>query len=69
MKDGKTVQGYTVIRKGSPGNPMTREEREDKFRRLAGTVLPPKRIDQVIQTVNEIEKLRDVADLVALLVR
>lgn len=66
---GKTVEGYLPYPKGMPKNPLTREEYEEKFRRLAGTVLPAERADLVIRMVGTIEEASDVADLVALLVR
>ena len=69
LTSGKILEGRQDYRKGSPQNPLPKEERLDKFQRMASTVLSPERIKEVTRTVDDIENLRDVADLVLLLVR
>jgi 2-methylcitrate dehydratase PrpD len=69
LKDGRELEAVEYYPKGSPRNPVTKEERYAKARDLAGTVLSPSRIERLIETVENIEKLKDVADLARLLVR
>ena len=53
--------------KGSPKNPMTREERHAKFRRLAGAALASARIEAIIAVVESLEQAAGVERLVQLL--
>lgn len=68
LTSGKIVEGKLPYPKGTPRNPLTREEREEKFGRLAGTVLPRERVVRIVRMVDDVEQLRDMADLAALLV-
>lgn len=66
LKNGaeyETVSGC----KGFPGSPLTAEELDHKFRRLASTVLDESRIESVTASLNEVEGVDRVADLVRLL--
>jgi hypothetical protein len=62
------MEGKQDYRRGSPKNPLTRDDRLDKFGRLASAVLSPDRSQKVVSTVDKIERLEDVAGLVSLLV-
>ncbi len=66
-RDGRRFERHEQHRKGSPRNPMTREERHKKFRRLAGAVLPEARVDAVIAEVESLENSSDIKRLAALL--
>ena len=46
---------------------MTRQELEDKFRGLASRALPDKRVEGIMQTVREIEKIKDISELSSML--
>lgn len=49
--------------KGTVANPFTAEEVEDKFRRLAASVLPPHQIEAIINTVRRLEAVEDISCL------
>jgi 2-methylcitrate dehydratase PrpD len=51
---------------GHPANPLTRDEVEEKFRRLAGVVLPPERVSRIETALRELADLPNMADLAAL---
>jgi 2-methylcitrate dehydratase PrpD len=54
--------------KGSPQNPMTDEELEDKFMSLATRVLPQEQASKIAATVRDLENVKDLRDLTDLLV-
>lgn len=54
--------------KGTPQNPLTRQEIEDKYRGLASMVLPDSRVDEIKNTVDHLEELGNIQSLVKLLV-
>jgi 2-methylcitrate dehydratase PrpD len=66
-KKGETHSMRVDDRKGSPANPMTMEEVEEKFRRCAAFAAhPPSRenVGEICAFVREIEKYPDVTQLV-----
>ena len=65
-RDGRRFEKHSKYRKGSPENPMSREECHAKFRRLAG-VLPPAAADRVIREVEALENAPGLGRLIALL--
>jgi 2-methylcitrate dehydratase PrpD len=54
-RDGRCIERHARHRKGSPENPMTREERHGKFRRLAGAALGASVVERVIDHVETLE--------------
>ena len=62
-RDGRRFERHEQFRKGSPKNPMTRDERHTKFRRLAGAVLPPARVEEVIAEIETLDKSPDIKRL------
>ncbi|MBI2859024.1 MAG: MmgE/PrpD family protein [Chloroflexi bacterium] len=69
LRNRTVLESYLPYPKGMPKNPLTREEREAKFSRLARTVLPEPRIKRIIRLVDKVEEVDDVAKLIHLLVR
>jgi len=53
--------------KGTPENPLSRAEVENKARKLTDALLPDRRLEHLIDTVNDLNKLQDVSQLGALL--
>jgi hypothetical protein len=53
---------------GSPLNMVGRDVLRDKFRKLAGAVLPEECIEKLIAAVERLERSSDAAELVLLLV-
>jgi 2-methylcitrate dehydratase len=67
MKDGQVYTTHIDLPKGQPGNPMTEQEIEAKFSNMALKLMPRSQVDQIIQTVNNLENLNDVSALTKLL--
>ena len=63
---GKTHSIKVDIPKGDPRNPMTEQERKDKFRRLASIVLDSSSVEEIMRNVENLEK-RNANDLSRLL--
>jgi len=53
--------------KGTPENPLSRAEVENKVRKLIAALLPARRLERLIDTVDDLNKLQDVSQLSALL--
>lgn len=66
-KDGKTYEARVDISKGDPGNPLTEEELQEKFRILAGKVLTKEKIDEIVRMVQRLETLEEINILTELL--
>ncbi len=69
LVDGRVIEVQELNRKGSPKNPFTREELDAKFRSLASAVLDEQGMGQVIETVNRLEEVEDISQVVPLLVK
>jgi len=65
---GGSIKAFQQYPPGSPLNPVSRDELRKKFRKLAQAVMPEKRIEEIIGTVERIEQFDDAAKLVPLLV-
>lgn len=64
LKDGSEYTAIVDFAKGSLGNPLTEKELRDKFRILAGSVLPQAAVEKIIDLVANLEKLNNIRDLV-----
>jgi len=53
--------------KGTPDNPLSRSEVENKARKLTAALLPPRRLARLVETVDHLDKVNDVSQLGALL--
>lgn len=53
--------------KGTPGNPLSRTEVEHKARKLTQNILPANRLERLIESIERLEKVKDVSTLGALL--
>src|SRR5437870_8256515 len=69
MKDGRVLTGECRDFRGSIRNPMTRDEHYMKYHDCAKRVLPPEDIDRVRDMVENLERLADIRQLIALLAR
>src|SRR5262249_11202587 len=65
--DGRKVAVRCEHSKGSPENPLTREQIEDKFRIYAKGRIPATQIEEVIATVARLEDLKSTRRLMDLL--
>jgi 2-methylcitrate dehydratase len=64
---GEVLTATCIHSPGHPGNPLTDEQMETKFRALAAPMLQADRIDQIIDQVWSLETLPSIAPLMALL--
>lgn len=67
MADGRTLSSRCDHPLGTPENPLSREQVEDKFRTYASDLLSDDRIETVIQAVAGLETLDNAGTLVDLL--
>jgi 2-methylcitrate dehydratase PrpD len=67
LKDGRTFRHHTRAVRGTPANPMTRAEVEQKSRDLMAPVIGAARARRLCEAVWNIEKTRDVRALRRLL--
>ena len=67
LKSGQRHSSLIVHFKGTPGNPMTHAEVEEKARKLTRTLLPARKLSRLIDAVNRLEKIDDVSSIGALL--
>jgi len=69
LADGRVLEERITAARGTPGNPLTRDELETKFRRLAAVVLPATRVERLVETLRRLADVSDVAELAALAAR
>jgi len=67
LKNNRRHSALIVHFKGTPGNPMSQSEVEDKARKLWRAVLPARKLERLIEAVNHLEKRDDVSSIGALL--
>lgn len=67
LRDGRKVSTRVEYFRGAPERPLSREEVVGKYRECAGLVLDSSRIEQVREIIENLETLKDAADLAALL--
>ena len=66
-RDGKRLHHEILHRRGSPENPLSAYEVEQKFRNVAAGCLAPSAMEQIVQQVESIERMASVAPLLELL--
>jgi 2-methylcitrate dehydratase PrpD len=65
--DGKIYQESIKYSKGTPNNPFKPEELRDKFTTLASSLFSEKRIAEIINAVESLDKLDHISELTQLL--
>jgi 2-methylcitrate dehydratase PrpD len=63
LKDGSRPSVLVVHFKGTPHNPMSPSELEEKARNLTRHILSEKKLERLIETVQNVEKLDDITKL------
>jgi len=63
LRNGATYEKEVVHSKGTPQNPMSKEEILQKFRSLASTVMPDATVRKGIEIIGKAETFDDVSDL------
>ena len=64
LRDGSTVEHFTPHAYGTKENPMSTDDVNAKVRRLLEPVLGERRTETVIVSVNDLENLDDVRELI-----
>lgn len=67
FKDGRLFQGRCDRPRGRWDEPLTGEERLEKFHDCASRVLKPEKAEEVVAAVERIERIEDVQELMLLL--
>ena len=67
MTDGREYKSSTKHPKGGPDDPMGFEELSLKFRNSARFAIPEENIDPLLERILNLEKVRDVGDLMSLM--
>jgi 2-methylcitrate dehydratase PrpD len=67
-KDGQKYSAKVFHPRGSPENPLSRQELEDKFLGLASMVLSRNRANELLHAVQNLEQMKDVSELAELTV-
>jgi 2-methylcitrate dehydratase PrpD len=67
MKDGTVRSAHCKASKGTPENPLTRREIEDKFRKAANGRLKRAEVERVLETISHLEDLKCVRSLMHVL--
>jgi 2-methylcitrate dehydratase PrpD len=68
LRDGRVLEETTTVVRGDAANPVPAEEVTGKFLTLSSRVLGDPRARQAVETIHEVDALKDVRDLTALLV-
>jgi 2-methylcitrate dehydratase PrpD len=63
LKNGSKFQKAVYHPKGTVQNPMTEDELYEKFKLLAGYVMSPQRLDQAVDTINQVDRLENIRQL------
>jgi 2-methylcitrate dehydratase PrpD len=66
LRDGRVLDEAVRAARGTPGRPVSRQDVEEKFRRLAGGVLPVAQTERLLETLRRFATLPDLEALVAL---
>jgi len=69
LTDGRVLEEQINAARGTPGNPLSRDDLEGKFRRLAEVALPADRVERLVVALRGLPDVQDVAELAALAAR
>ena len=66
LKNGRSITEKIDHATGAPKNPMTDGQLDDKFRNLAGRILPKKRSEKLLSMLWGIDEAEDLSEIMAL---
>jgi 2-methylcitrate dehydratase PrpD len=67
LNNQKRHSALVIHFKGTPDNPLSRSEVENKAHKLTAALLPAGRLARLIETVDHLDKVTDVSQLGTLL--
>jgi 2-methylcitrate dehydratase len=68
LKSGRKISREVILPRGHPRNPMSNQEVEDKFKGLTKRYLSSRSVENVLETLWNLEKVRDVSEILEQLV-
>ncbi len=68
-KDGRVIEKFLHHRRGSPENPLKREDIEYKFRHVVGGCVAKGDIDKFVKLAATLDKIDDVSELISLMAK
>ena len=69
LRNGRELRAYEPYPKGSPRNPLSKEDLRTKFLRLTQDIIERKQAECINEVVDQLEQLNDIRDLTHLLRR
>jgi len=66
-RDGRTLKGELLNRRGSAENPLRPEDIDHKFRQVARSCLSARDIDRVVALVRDMEKVENLDELIRIM--
>lgn len=66
LRNGRTIEKLMLDRRGSPENPMSREDIENKFRHVVAPCVSADRAGRIIELTRELETLESTQELIDL---
>jgi 2-methylcitrate dehydratase PrpD len=66
LKNNQPHSALVIHFKGTPGNPLSRAEVEAKARKLTRGLLPDRKLERLVESVNHLERIDDIAPIGAL---
>jgi 2-methylcitrate dehydratase len=63
LKSGETLAREIIYPKGHPKDPLVDSELEEKFKDLAGLVLPESKIDRTLEILWNLDGLKDISEI------
>jgi 2-methylcitrate dehydratase PrpD len=67
LEDGRVLTQTSGAYRGGPDRPFTTEELGEKFAECGSLVLPPERLEAVLDRIDTVEQIGNVRDLTAML--
>ncbi len=66
--DGRALEHVQTVQRGHESNPFSRDELEYKFKSLAAHSLGAKAVDDMLKSINDLEKVKEINQLTELMV-
>ena len=66
LRDGRVLDEAVAAARGTPGHPVSRHDVEEKFRRLAGVVLPAAQVGRLLEALRRLDTLPEGGSLLGL---
>ena len=68
LLDGRVLEGSVPYHKGTPKNPLSREEVQQKFLSLGDGILPKSTLESILDKVENLDREEDISKLNRLMI-